>query len=130
MSVATILVAVGLALLLAWSLRPQAPSPAPAGMQVVLPPIVLAGVSRESAEGILGRLQPTISPLVSPPGWRLEWPSVEIPTDFGTAKLDLPPVDLPFVPYHEALQYLRHLRPQVVNTEAGLAIQVTATIPT
>lgn len=125
-----IAVALGLALLLAWALRPQAAPAPPSGIQIVLPPIPIAGVSQETAESILSRLQPQIRPRLFPLGWTVSWPSVEIPTDFGTAKVDLPPVELPFVPYGEAVRLLEKMRPQLVNTASGLAVQITTTIPT
>jgi hypothetical protein len=120
----------GLAILLAWALR-SAPAPASAtGLEVRLPPIPLGGLGQQDAQGILTRLQPTIRPRLFPPGWTLTWPSVEIPTDFGTAKIELPPQELPWLPYREVEQLLGRLRPQLVNTEAGLAIQITASVPT
>jgi len=124
----TVLLLVGLAILAAWALRPV-PAPRAAapveGVEIRLPPIPLTGVSPENAESILSRLQPIIRPRFFPLGWTVTWPSVEIPTDFGTAKVDVPPVELPFVPYGQVVSALEHLRPQIVTTENGLALQVT-----
>lgn len=130
MSTGQVVMAIALALALAWASRPVEATPPPSGVQVVLPPIPLTGVSQESAENILSRLQPSIRPRIFPLGWTISWPSVEIPTDFGTAKVDLPPTELPFVPYHEVLGISQRLRPQLVNTENGLALQMTVSVST
>jgi hypothetical protein len=122
--------AIAIALALAWAFRPAEATPPASGVQVVLPPILLTGVSAGSAENILSRLQPTIRPRIFPPGWTISWPSVEIPTDFGTAKVDLPPTELAFVPYDEALSISQRMRPQLVNTENGLALQMTVSVST
>jgi hypothetical protein len=122
--------AIAIALALAWALRPIEATPPPSGVQVVLPPIPLTGVSAGSAESILAGLQPSIWPRIFPPGWTISWPSVEIPTDFGTAKVELPPTELPVIPYDEALAITQRMRPQLVNTENGLAVQVTVTVST
>lgn len=118
------------ALALAWASRPVEATPLASGVEVVLPPIPLTGVSAGSTESILAGLQPSIQPHIFPLGWTISWPSVEIPTDFGTAKVDLPPTELPFVPYAEALSISKQIRPQLVNTENGLALQMTVTVST
>lgn len=126
----SVLVVIGLAVALAWSLRPQGAAPTSGGIQVILPPIPLSGVSQESAESMLSRLQPSITPRVFPAGWTVSWPSLEIPSDFGTAKVDLPTLELPFMPSSEVLQVIERIRPQLVNTVNGLALQVTASVGT
>jgi len=129
-STAQVVMAIALALALAWASRPVEAAPPPSGVQVVLPPIPLTGVSAGSAESILAGLQPSIRPRIFPLGWTISWPSVEIPTDFGTAKVDLPPTELPFVPYNEVLGISQRMRPQLVNTENGLALQMTVSVST
>lgn len=130
MSAGPLLLAVGLALLAAWALRPTAPAEETAPVQIRLPPILLAGTSREDAETILSRLQPSFTPHLNPLGWTVSWPSVDIPTDYGTAHVELPPVELPLIPRGEVLRALQQMRPQLVETPNGLAVQVTAIIPT
>jgi hypothetical protein len=129
-STGQVVIAIALALALAWALRPAQATPPPSGVQVVLPPIPLTGVSAGTAESILSRMQPSIRPRIWPPGWTISWPSVEIPTDFGTARVDLPPTELPLVPYDEVLAVSQRMHPQIVNTENGLAVQITVSVST
>lgn len=125
-----IVAASAVALVLAWVLRQQQASAEPApGVQVILPPIPLTGGGGDT-QSILNGLTPTIRPHLVPPGWTVSWPTVEIPTAYGTAQVQPPTTELPLLPRAEVERLASILRPQLVQTANGLAIQVTTTIPT
>lgn len=102
--------------------------PAPPSVEIRLPPIVPGGASNQDVQAIVDQMVPHLKPHLSPPGWTVSWDSVEIPTDYGTARLQIPPVELPFVPEAQVRALLSNIRPQVVDTPNGLGIQVTGTI--
>lgn len=123
------LAAVAAGLLAAWLYRPTEEAAAlPSGVEIRLPPIPLTGVS--DPQSLLNQLQPTITPHLFPPSWTVSWPVVEIPTDYGPVQVQPPSMELPFIPRGEVEQLVSTLRPQLVQTENGLAIQVSAVIPT
>ena len=130
MAAGAVAAAIGLGILLAYlaQQQPQPPAEEQTGVQVILPPIPLSGEA--DTESTLSKLQPTIRPRFLPPGWTVEWPSVELPTQFGTAAFQIAPTELPLLPRGEVERLVRQMRPQLVHTEDGLAVQVTTTIPT
>lgn len=126
------LIGLGVGLLAAYWLHQRqaaAASTAP-GISIVLPPIPIGGSSSQDVGSILSGLVPSLTPHLFPPGWTATWPPVTIPTDYGTTQVEIPSVELPGLSQAQAVQALKTLRPQVVTTDQGLAIQVTATIPT
>jgi len=119
------------ALVLAWLWRQSEASAEPLpGVEVILPPIPLSATSGGNTQSLLNGLTPTIRPHLIPPGWTVSWPTVEIETVYGTAQVQPPTTELPFLPRAEVLRLASTLRPQLVQTANGLAIQVRANIPT
>jgi hypothetical protein len=98
-------------------------------VQVTLPPILLQGGDGDGQiADMLGALTPTVRPTTNPPGWSVEWPSIQLPTGYGGAAFQLPPTQLPLVPYAEAQRLAGLLRPQVVQTDQGLGVQISTTL--
>lgn len=127
MTLLILLAIAALGFLAAGALAP-APEPAPAGdggVRIVLPPIPLQGATEGEANAIVAQLAPTVRPRLSPPGWTLEWPPIEVPVPagLGSARFQLPPQELPLLPPGEVQRIVGMLRPQLVRLPDGFAVQ-------
>lgn len=127
---ALLLIGVGAALLLAVR-RAMMPPPAPptptrerATITLRFPPIPLKALTQQEAERAAKRLTPSVRPSISPPGWIVTFPPIEVQTGFGTAKFQVEPKRLPLIPKGEVLKLLVKLRPRPVLTADGWALQI------